>query len=239
MGIVFLNVDTVDVLEMLLGGEDFLLLGSGIVLLLSSLSSIFLDLFGSETWESLLVMWDVEATVASSLHGTEDTVTSGSADETDIEVSLEWSSLSHMVLDGVESTINLIVTLVHVSHLLGLEESSGGEETGGVGGGVVGETTVEAISSELLRVSRCDGHISLDGRVDDGAQNSAVGSSDDESVLLGVVLVLVVDDESLTCVVVSLSLSSSAEFGLVALRVSFVLQNLDVAHCRVVFNNPH
>jgi len=54
--IVFLNVDTVDVLEMLLGGEDFLLLGTGIVLLLSSLSSLFLDLFGSETWESLLVM---------------------------------------------------------------------------------------------------------------------------------------------------------------------------------------
>ena len=50
--------------------------------------------------------------------------------------------------------------------------------------------------------------IALDGSVDDLDDDSAVGSSNSESVLLGVVLVLVLLNESSSGLVVGLSLSS-------------------------------
>jgi hypothetical protein len=52
-----------------------------------------------------------------------------------------------------------------------------------------------------------------------------VGNSDDQSVLGGVVLVLVLDTESLSGEVVGLSFSSSSELDLVSLEVGLVLLN--------------
>lgn len=72
--------------------------------------------------------------------------------------------------------------------------------------------------------------ISLDGGVDDLSDDSGGGDSDDESVLGGVVFVLILLDQSLSGVVVSLSLTSSEEFGLVSHEVSFVLDELDKGH---------
>merc|ERR1712151_169227 len=97
--IVLLDMDTKDVLPMLFSSEDSLGFWTRRVLLLASLTSFLLNLLDTMSWESLLVVWNVEATVASSLHGTEDTVSSGSANETNIEVGLERSSFTHVVLD--------------------------------------------------------------------------------------------------------------------------------------------
>ena len=72
--------------------------------------------------------------------------------------------------------------------------------------------------------------ITLDGRVDNRTDDPAVSATDNESVLLRVVLILVVDNKSFTSEVVSLSLSSSAVLRLVALRIGFVLKNLHVCH---------
>jgi hypothetical protein len=55
------------------------------------------------------------------------------------------------------------------------------------------------------------------------ASNVTVGDADDESVLWTVVLVLVLDDQSLSGLVVSLTLSSSSELSLVSLEVRLVL----------------
>merc|ERR1712038_233232 len=212
---------------MLLGAEvslRLLLLVSGTASLLSD--SLF-GLLPSETREALLVVRNVEATVAGTLHGTEDSVTGGGSDETNIEVSLEGASVVLAISSG--DTGELII------ERLVLEESTGEKKTGGIGSGVVGETAGNTESLELARVSGSNSNVTLDGGVVDGGDDALVGEADDHSVLLGVVLVLGVDDESLTSVVVGLTLSSPSEFGLVSLGVCFVLKNLYVAHCFYIY----
>jgi hypothetical protein len=229
--VVLLDVDAHDVLEMLLGREvslGLLLLLDGNTLLAATTSLGFLP---TEAGESLLVMGDVESTIASTLHGTEHSVTSGSSDETDIEVSLEWASLGVLVADVVELAVSSGLTNELGVDLFVGEQSTGEEETSGVGGGVVGETAGDvAVVLELLGVSGGDSHVTLEGRVDDGGEDTLIGETDDHSVLLGVVLILVVDDKSLTSVVVGLSLSSTSEFGLISLRVGLVFKELDECH---------
>ena len=73
--------------------------------------------------------------------------------------------------------------------------------------------------------------ISLDGRIGDLANDSSVGSSYNESVLLGVVLVLVLLNQSSSGVVVSLTLVSSSSWDLESLVISFSLHYLHKCHC--------
>ncbi len=63
----------------------------------------------------------------------------------------------------------------------------------------------------------------MDLRGNDLGKDILVGESDNESVLGGTVLVLVLGDELVSLTVVSLSLSSSSELDLVPLKVSLVL----------------
>lgn len=61
--------------------------------LLTTLVGNDLSLDNVETRETFFVVGDVKTTITCTLHGTEDTVTSGGTDETDVEVSLEWASV--------------------------------------------------------------------------------------------------------------------------------------------------
>jgi len=70
----------------------------------------------------------------------------------------------------------------------------------------------------------------LDGLVSDLAEDSGVRFPYNESVLLGVVLVLILLDKSSSGEVVGLSLSSSLVFDLESLEVSLALHNFDEAH---------
>jgi hypothetical protein len=229
--VVSLDVLTEDVLLVLLSVEGSL--GLLDLFLLAALASDDLSLMDVVSWESLLLVGDVETTVAGTLHGTEHSVSSGGADETDIEESLEWASVAHVALDVEVLSADLLGTLVHISHadLLEGEEATGGEETSAVSSSVVGQTGVDSESSELEGVSRDEGLVTFNGGEVDGADYSSVGSANDESVLLGVVLVLVVDDQSATGEVVGLSLASSAPLGLISLGVCSVLENLHECHC--------
>lgn len=227
--IVLLDVLTEDVLSMFVSVER-----GGLVVITFLLASLALggNLNGNTvSGESLLVVRDVETTITSTLQGTEHSVSGGGADKTDIEVGLERTSV---FLDVVQNTEELSVdiggTLVQVSHFLLGEETAGGEETGGVGSGVVGKTSLETESLKLERISGNHGVITSDGGVHNLGDDSSVGSADDKSVLSGVVLVLVVDDESLSGEVVGLSLSSPSEFGLVSAGVSLVLEDLNETH---------
>ena len=58
------------------------------------------------------------------------------------------------------------------------------------------------------------------------------GSSDsgNKSVLGGVVFVLILDDKSLSGIIVSLSLSSSLEFSLISHEIGLVLDDLHECH---------
>lgn len=209
--------------------------------LLSTLvgDNFLLDLL--EAGESLLGVGNVEATVAGTLHGTEDTVTGGGADETDVEVSLEGASvLLNVVPNGEHLSVNLDLTFVELGHVLKGEETTGNEETGSIGSGVVGKTSSDTTEVlELLRISLADGTVTLDGGVDDGGNDSAVSSSNAESVLLLVVLVLVLEDKTTSGEVVGLTLTTTDEFGLVSAAVGVALKDFDEGHLNEFINNKH
>jgi len=229
--VVLLDVDTKDVLQVLFGAVIWLrllLLFDSATLLAANVS---LGLLPAEAGESLFVMGHVDATVTGTLHGTEDSVTGGGADETNIEVCLEGASVTALRLNVVHSAISSGDSSESGVDGLHLEKSTGEEEASGVGGSIVGQTSLDSVAGELLGVGGADGHISLQGGVVDGREDALVGEADDKSVLLGVVLILVVDDESLTGVIVGLTLSSASELGLVPLRVGLILQDFNVTHC--------
>jgi hypothetical protein len=176
-------------------------------------------------------MGHVEATIASTLKGTEDSGTSGSSLDTDIKEDLEGSLVFIGVLINVEVlTGNVVVDLVEVRETDLLKQSSSEEETGAVSGGVVGETSGKAVLSELSGLGGTHNLITVHVGVDDLEDELGVGSSDDKSVLLLVVLVLVLADKSTSGEVVGLARSSSSGLGLHARRVSGVLKNLDEYH---------
>lgn len=229
--VVGLDVSAQDVVLVLLGLELGFLLAGGLLDLLATLVGDDLGFDDLEAGESLLVVGNVETTVSGTLHSTEDTVTSGGAHETDIEVSLEGASvLLDVVPDGEQLAVDLGLAFVEGSHVLESEEATSEQETSCVGGGVVGETSSDAESSELLRISAAHGEIALDGGVDNGGDDSAVGASDTESVLLLVVLVLVLEDEAATCLVVGLTLATTEELGLVTGAVGAALEDFDECH---------
>jgi len=210
-GHVLFNVDT----------EDSFSVGLGVV--------SFFAAFLGEAGESLGGVGDVEATVASTLEDTENSVTGGGSDETSIQNSLEGSLFSSLVVVGdvVVFTINLLGTSVDLVQTSLVEESSGDEETSGVASSVVGQTSFETESLEFSGVSSSKDSITLDGGIDNLSNNSAAGNSGNKSVLGGVVLVLILDDKGLSGVVISLTLSSSSESSLVSLEVSSGLVNLN------------
>ena len=160
----------------------------------------------SVSGESRFRVRNVDTTVASSLENTEDSVTSGSSDETGIQNSLEGLSVLDIIFNVEVFSVNLSLTSVNSVQTDLLEESSSQEETSGVGSSVGSETSGETELSEFEGVSSAEDLVALDGGVDDLSDDSLVGSSGDESVLGGVVFILILDDQSLSGVVVSESL---------------------------------
>lgn len=229
--VVGLNVSTKDVFLVDLGLVLGLLASVGLFDLLAALVGDNFGLGDLEAGESLFGVGDVETTIGSTLHGTEDTVTGGGADETDIKVGLEGASVFlNVVPDGEQLTVNLGLTLVELSHVLKGKKAAGNEETGGVSGSVVSETGGDTESSKLLRISLAHGAVTLDGGVDDGGDDSSVGASNAESVLLLVVLVLVLEDKTATGEVVGLTLAATEELGLVTGAVGVALKDFDECH---------
>ena len=72
--------------------------------------------------------------------------------------------------------------------------------------------------------------VSLDGCVSDLSDDNFVGEPDNQPIFGSVILVLVLDYEPLSGVVVSLTLPSSSILDLVPLEVGLVLDNLDETH---------
>ena len=168
----------------------------------------FLVTFLGETGVSLVGVGDVETTIASTLQATENSVTGGGGDQSDIEDSLEWLSLTflNIVDDVVVLTIDLLVTSIKLVKTSLVEESSGQKQSSSIAGSVVGKTAFETILSEFGGLSFAEDSVTLDSGISDLADNSLVGDSGNESVLGGVVFILVLDDQSSSGIVVSLSL---------------------------------
>lgn len=182
------------------------------------------------TDKAALAVRDDDTTVESTLHGTKDTGTSAGTDKTNIKKSTERTTLVEL-LEAVEgSTSGLLDTRIELVDLDLLSSTTGNKKTSGVGSSVVGETKLDAIARKLVGVGSDKDVITVDARVDDLADDVAVGETDNKTVLGRVVLVLVLSDELATLTVVSLALTTTTEGGLVALEVSLVLLDLLERH---------
>lgn len=182
-------------------------------------SRVFLDSVG-----------DIESSITSSLQHTKDSGSVGSGLESNIEDTLEWSSVSDILSGIIVGSINLLDSFIGVVEVNLLQQSSGEKKTGGIGRGIVGESGGETKSPEFLRIGGTEDSVSLDGRGNNLGNDSGAGDSGNQSVLGSVVFVLILENESLSSVVVSLSLSSPLEFSLIPHEVGLVLDNFHECH---------
>lgn len=67
--------------------------------------------------------------------------------------------------------------------------------------------------------------------------NILVGETHNKPVLGGVILALILGDQTTTGLVVSLSLATAAPLGLVTLRIGLILRELDARHCLMEIRN--
>jgi len=183
------DVNTIDVVT-----EEFVIVGLG------------LDI---ETRETVTVVGNKDTTIGSTLHGTKDTGTSGGTSETDIEESLERTGSILSSFDQLNSAIGLSETFVLVSKTELGKSTTSKEETSSISRGPVGQTTLNTITGEFVSIGSRENEITLELGVDDLTDDVLVGETDDQSVLGRVVLVLGLNDESLTSIVVGLTLYSN------------------------------
>lgn len=171
------------------------------------------------TGKSLLGVGDKKTTVGGTLHGTEDTGTGGGSLQTNIEEDLEGAALAIVGLGGLGELV-LTISLLNTSEVLIeaelLEGTAGDEKTGSVSGGPVGETVLDTVGLELVRVGRDEDLVARDLRGHDLADDVLVGEADDQAVLGSIVLVLGLGDEALSGVVIGLALLAALVLGLVA-----------------------
>jgi hypothetical protein len=179
-------VNTVDVVT-----EEFIIVGLG---------------FDIETRETVTVVGNVETTIGSTLHGTKDTGTSGGTGKTNIEEGLEGTGTFFVGLDQLDGTIGLSETFVLVSKTKLGEDTTGQKETGSISGSPVGQTTLNTESGKFVSIGSSKNEITLELSIDDLTDNVLVGESNDHSVLGGVVLVLGLNNKSLSSIVVGLTL---------------------------------
>lgn len=179
------------------------------------LEGLSVELLGLDvvTGETAVGVGDEDTTVGCTLHGSEDTVTGGGADKTNIKEGLEGAALAIVGLDGLGEgvlTIGLLDTLEGLVKVELLEDTAGKEQTGSVGSSPVGQTLVNAVLGELVGVSSGENLVTRDLGVDDLGNDVAVGEANDHAVLGSIVLVLGLGDEALASVVVGLTLAAAA-----------------------------
>lgn len=167
-----------------------------------------------ETRETLLGVRNVDSTVDGTLHGGEDLGTSGGAGKTNIEESLE----------GTRTIVFVELSLVKAEVD---QDATSAEETSAVSSSKVGQTNLNTKVGQLMSVGRGKNEITLNLGVDDLADDVRGSEADNQAVLGGVVLVLILDDKTLAGIVVSLSLTATTVLDLVALEVGLVLDELN------------
>lgn len=164
--------------------------------------------------EALLAVGNVDTAVNGTLEGTKDLGTGGGTAKTNIEVGLEGAgTLLHVKLSGLEAESS--------------QGTASAQETSAVSSSPVAQANLDTIGRELVRVGRGQDHITLNLGIHKLADNVGVGAADDETVLWGVVLVLVLDDQALASIVVGLTFTATTVLNLEALEVGGVLDELD------------
>lgn len=173
-----------------------------------------------ETGETLGGVGDVKTTIGGTLKDTEDTGTSGGSLETNIKEDLEGTGGVLNSLSEGELTGSLIITSVSILKTKLVKSTTSDQETGSVGSSPVGKTVLDTVAGKLVSVSSSENNITDDLGRDNLGNDVLVGETNNKSVLGGVVLGLVLSDQSLTSVVVGLTLTTTTEGSLVTGVVS-------------------
>lgn len=186
--------------------------------------------FGIISGEALDGVGDVEATVDSAFHGTENTSSSGCAGKSNVQVATEGAGAIIDWLNEVFFAGDVSAAAVEAVKPELVEDATGNQQTGAVSGSVVGQAALDSVLGQLMRVSGAHDAISLNASVSDLTGDVAVAEAHDQTVLGSVVLVLILEDKTLASLVVGSALTTPLELDLVALEVLFVLHDLNETH---------
>ena len=91
--------------------------------------------------------------------------------------------LINLLLDVEFLTIDLLDAFEGLLEVELLEQAAGDQETGGVGGGEVGQAGLDAVLGQLGGEGLADDLVTGDGGVDDLAHNLGVGGADTQAYL--------------------------------------------------------
>lgn len=160
------------------------------------------------------------------LEGSEHLGTSGGPLEASVHEGVEWTGSIVGGLNVVLLSVSLLNTLVGVSKAELGQHTASQEQTDTVGGGVVLQAHGETVLLKLVGVGAGNNHVSGNGCVYDLAHDILEGEADDQAVLVGVVLVLVLAHQPQAGTVVGLTLPPSAVLDLETTEVGRGLDDL-------------
>ena len=104
---------------------------------------------------------------------------------------------------------------------------AGQEQTGAVGSSIVGQTNFDTVVGQFMAV--CSGHnsVTLQASISNLTSDVFVGTSHNHTILGRIVLVLVLNDQTLAGIVVGLAFTTPPELDLVTLEISFAFDHFD------------
>ena len=164
--------------------------------------------------EASVLVRDVQTTVVRALQHSEHAGSRRRAAQTHIQVAAERTLLAQLrdevrlllALAGLHLTVHLLVALVHLGHAQLRQQTASHQQTRAVRSSVVRQTQLHSVAGKLGRRGSAQNAVTNDLSRHDLSNHLVVGDAHHQAVLGGVVLVLGLDDQSLTSVVVGLTL---------------------------------
>mmetsp|Transcript_4389 Transcript_4389/g.9415 ORF Transcript_4389/g.9415 Transcript_4389/m.9415 type:complete len:259 (+) Transcript_4389:231-1007(+) len=191
------------------------------------------------TGESLFGVGNIQTTIGGSLQGSKDTASRGGGSATDIQqtaerllVFIDFVNVVHLLVVFGSDNVSVHFRVSFVSFIKTdlLQETTSHQKTSAVGGGVVLQTSLEAVSRKLRGGSLAEDAITIDERVHNLADHLTIGETNDQTVLGRLVLVLGLADQAFSLTVVRLTFTATTELDLVSRVVRFVGSGFDKHH---------
>lgn len=178
---------------------------------------------------------DVDATIRSALHHTEHSSTSGSASQANIEEGPESTWLVLNILGEELLASHFLSSLVDRIQLVLLQQlkantdmiemsgnpvknertyPTGQKQTSAVGSSIIGQANFHTEAWKFVGIGGTHHHITLDLGVRNLADDVFVGETHNQTILRGVVFVLVLNNQSSTSIVIGFSLFGTKEITL-------------------------
>lgn len=167
--------------------------------------------------ESVVRVRDQDPPVRRSLHGSEHARPRRGARQADVQVAFERPALLAVNLGRLREFVFAIGLLDAGKVLVQFElrqGAAGDEESRGVGCGPIGETMLNAVPLEFMRIRGAEYLVPRDFRRHDLDDNVTVGEAHHQAVFGRIVFVLGLRDESLACVIIGFADAAAFVFGL-------------------------